>query len=166
MRPDLSDLLSGVQRLLQGEIVPALSDPFAQEQATFAFLLLEYVKKAWPREHLVVREEHEDLCATLAEITTRAAELPSAEARALADALGALTAASDVPASEVPLDSLLAADRERRAALEKAVELVDRLEQGTGSGPSIEALRASIDGYLARQAARHEAALRVLGVGW
>ena len=56
MRPDLGDILSAVQRLLQAEVGPAVSDPFVAEQLMYASLLLEYAKKAWPGEHLAVAE--------------------------------------------------------------------------------------------------------------
>src|SRR5690606_8928266 len=60
MRPDLDDILSGVQRLLMNDFIPTLAatTPFLAEQAMYANLMLEYCKKAWPRMHLALAEEH------------------------------------------------------------------------------------------------------------
>jgi hypothetical protein len=69
MRPGLDDILAGVQRLLQNDIVPALlAAPFVAEQALYATVLLEYAKKLWPRLHLALAEEHGDLRATLSAV--------------------------------------------------------------------------------------------------
>ena len=187
MRPDLTDLLSGVQRLLQGEIGPALADPFLQEQAAYASLLLEYAKKAWAREHLAIAAEHADLSACLTAVAAPLEALPGEEGRSLArevrSALAA-TAPAAVWVAETELDRVLAVDRERRALLERALAVVESAADrhaadspGQGAlggeataasevGAGVATARAAIDGYLVRAARRRDEVLATLGIAW
>jgi len=175
MRPDLTDLLSGIQRLLQGDISAGLSDPYLQEQAAYASLLLEYAKKAWVREHLAIAEEHADLANCVAAIATHLQALAAAEAQALAADLRAALSGPRLAIDETPLDRVLAVDRERRALLERTIELVGSSADAPGPGAApaasgdaraIRAVQSAIDAYLVRAAHRRDAALATLGVSW
>lgn len=169
MRPDLTDVLNGLQRLLQSELAPALPDPFLQEQAAYASLLIEHVKASWPGEHLAVGIDHDDLRATLAAIAAPLAELEGGAARELATAVRDALAAPPPTVAEAPLDQVMAIDREWRGILERTLALLDDLAAGAPASPPVAAagaLRAAIDAYLARDAARAEGVLKRLGFGW
>jgi hypothetical protein len=166
MRPDLGDVVSGVQRLLQTEIVPTLRDEYAQGQATYALILLEYVKSTWSRQHLAVAEEHGDLAATLTAVAGALDGLAEPETAALAAEARAALAGHVAPVSATPLDAVLEVDRARRDILERCVRLLDALAPAsleTGAGATA---RSAVDAYLVRAAARQEAALKVLGLIW
>jgi len=168
VRPDLSDLVSGVQRLLQTEVLPHLPDGYLQEQTAYATLLLEYVKNAWSREHLAVAEEHADLARCLAALAEALGASAEHEARAVAAAASAALAAHGEAVADTPLDRVLAIDRERRAIVERAVAALDRSDAaGRGSdGARVAAAQAAIDAYLVGAAWRRDAALKLLGVSW
>jgi hypothetical protein len=165
MRPDLGDVVAGVQRLLQNEMVPALGDPYLQEQAAYASLLLEYVKSAWTREHIAIAEEHADLAACLRAIGSALRANEDAPAQLLADEVSAALEAHVAPVADTPLDRVLEVDRERRALLEQALRLLDGPAPAPAGRP-IAAARDAIDGYLVRTAGRRDAVLRALGVSW
>lgn len=166
MRPDLGDLIAGVQRLLQTEIVPALSDPFLQEQAAYASLLLECCRKSWVGEHLAVAAEHDDLRTTLGAMLEGLVRWPDEPAAELAAASRAALAAMDVVVSQTSLDVVLAADRDGRGCIERAIALLDGLAGSAAQTDPARSMRASIDAYLVRHAERRHAALAMLGIGW
>jgi len=165
VRPDLGDILSAVQRLLQAEVMPAVSDPFVAEQLVYASLLLEYAKKAWPQEHQVVGEEHRDLDSTLRALMPLLASLPgSTAADLLRDVRGHLGASSaDGPGAS--LDAVLARDREGRGLLDRAIPLGRPSDERAGADARTR-LRSTIDAYLERAARRQEAAIALLGFSW
>ncbi|HEY8517211.1 MAG TPA: hypothetical protein VIS07_17010 [Candidatus Binatia bacterium] len=161
-RPDLADILSGVQRLLVNDVVPALADqPFLAEQAMYASVVLEYCKKTWTRAHLAFAEEHADLRATLETVLQALRDEPDARelcatvARALEDArCDVATTALDVVAEHA---------RTLRGEVSRVVAwLGDR----PASTPATQAVRAATDGYLARLAERQQRELQALGISW
>jgi len=165
MRPDIDDILSGVQRLLQSEFVPALmqSAPFLAEQAMYATLVLEYCKKTWPRLHLVLAEEHGDLNATLAIAVDHLAGDDAGHA--LATAIRAELSGDVTSVATSTLDVLARRNESLRALVSRVVELLDaRVEAAAGT--PLAAARASTDAYLARHAARQYAELQALGLNW
>ncbi|MFM7142372.1 MAG: hypothetical protein ACKOCT_14585 [Alphaproteobacteria bacterium] len=165
MRPDLGDILSAVQRLLQSEVGPAVSDPFVAEQLMYASLLLEYAKKAWPLEHVAVSDEHRDLDATLRAVMPHLAALPGESAsRLLREVRSHLGGSAAVAATE-PLDAVLARDREGRALLDRAIPLGGPSDDRAGADARGR-LREAIDAYLVRSARRQEAAIALLGFAW
>ncbi len=164
MRPDLDDVLSAVQRLLQAEVMPSVADPFVAEQVMYASLLLEYAKKAWPIEHQAVSEEHRDLDATLRALMPLLAALPGAVA---ADLLREVRAHLSATAAEgsASLDAVLARDREGRGLLDRAIPLGRASSEPAGADARAK-LRATVDAYLGRAARRQEAAIALLGFTW
>ena len=171
MRPDLSDVLSGVQRLLGGEVSAAVSDPFVQEQLAYVALLLEHVKSSWPSEHLAVAAEHDDLRATLAAIVDPLGSVAGSAAAEVARAVHAALATASPSVAETPLDQVLAVDREWRQLVENAVAAIDDVlragaSESSGAAGAAQGVRSAIDAYLARNAARTEAVLLRLGFGW
>jgi hypothetical protein len=163
MRPNLDDILAGVQRLLQNDLVPALATtPFLAEQAMYATLLLEYGKKLWPRLHLALAEEHGDLRATLATVVAQLAADPAAATLAIAIERQLLEPTTDVASST--LDVLAARNASLRDAVSQAVALLD--EREAEHAAPLEAVRATIDAYLQRHAARQYHELEVLGISW
>ncbi len=157
-RPGLDDVLSGVQRLLQSEIAPALAEqPFLVEQVMFAAAILEYCKKAWPRAHLALAEEHADLCATLRAVAEQASALQDVGAFA-AELRAAVEAQASDPAT-TPLDQLAERNRALRDQVSRAVTLL-------AERPDAGEARGLLDAYLGRLAARQRAELELLGIGW
>ena len=165
MRPDLDDVLSGLQRLLLNEFLPALAatQPFLAEQAMYANLLLEYCRKSWPVLLLALAEEHGDLCATLAS----AAGALRAETGAgdLVAAVDTELAAGALRAAETPLERLAARNRTLRDLVSRVVVFLDARE-GAAHGSPHAAARAATDAYLVRAAARQYADLQQLGLIW
>ena len=165
MRPDLDDVLSGLQRLLLNEFLPALAatQPFLAEQAMYANLLLEYCRKSGPVVHLALAEEHGDLCATLA--AAAGALRGEADARDVVAALDAELAAGAIRVADTPLDQLAARNRTLRELVSRVVVFLDvRAASGTSAAP--DAARAATDAYLVRAAGRQYADLQQLGLIW
>lgn len=165
MRPDLDDILSGVQRLLMSDFVPALAaNPFLAEQALYANLILEYCKKAWPRVHLTLAEEHGDLCATLGAVHAALARDGAATALAAEIAAALEGGASDVARST--LDVLARRNQSLRELVTRVVAHLDRAGAGAAGKAGVAAARAATDAYLARHARRQYAELELLGLIW
>lgn len=164
MRPDLGDILSAVQRLLQSEVAPSVADPFVAEQLMYATLLLEYAKKAWPVEHESVVEEHRDLDSTLRALMPLLAALPGPAASDLLRDVRGHLAASSADGSK-PLDAILSRDREGRGLLDRAVPLGRSSAERAGADARAR-LRETVDGYLVRAARRQEEAIALLGFSW
>ena len=166
MRPDLDDILGGVQRLLQNDFVPALSTtaPFLAEQAMYATLILEYCKKTWPRLHLVLAEEHGDLNATLGNAAEQLAQEDAGHA--LATAIRAELSGDVADVTTSTLDVLARRNESLRALVSRVVELLDASAAEPTSGTPLAAARTTTDAYLARHAARQYRELQALGLNW
>lgn len=164
MRPDLDDILSGVQRLLTGDLVPALTgSPFLVEQAMYAALVLDYCRKSLPRVHLELAEEHADLRDTLGRAS---AHLRDADAELGAEIELALRDAS-VDVAVTPLDVVAEDNRVLRGLVDRAVALLAEREQDAAApGSPLALARSEIDAYLVRLAARQGRALATLGLSW
>lgn len=160
MRPDLGDILSGLQRLLQNDLVPGLATPFLAEQAMYATLVLEYCKKTWPRVHLALAEEHGDLRATLDALASQLGALPTATD--LAATIRKALAANAVDVAATTLDVVEEKNRALNEVVSEAVLLLDaHAENGTS-----DAARATVDAYLRRHATRQKRELDALGLSW
>jgi hypothetical protein len=165
MRPDLDDILAGVQRLLQDDIVPALAaTPFLAEQALFATLLLEYGKKLWPRLHLVLAEEHGDLRATLSAVVGPL-RAESTDGATLAAAIAADLDGATTGVATSTLDVLARRNADLRGLVGQVVALLDA-HASLSPGASFEGVRGVVDAYLARHAARQFHELEQLGISW
>ena len=165
MRPDLGDVLSAVQRLLQSEVAPSVTDPFVAEQLLYASLLLEYAKKAWPLEHISVAEEHRDLDTTLRALMPSLASLPGETAAELLREVRGHLGASAADGTELSLEQVLARDREGRGLLDRAIPLGAASADRAGAEARTR-LRSTVDAYLVRAARRQEAAISLLGFSW
>jgi len=165
MRPDLDDVLAGLQRLLLNDFLPALatSAPFLAEQAMYANLLLEYCRKSWPRLHLALAEEHGDLCATLG--ASAGALREEAAAKDLVAAVDAELVHGATDVTRTALDALAARNRTLRDLVARAVKLLDEPPEPP-SGSAWSAARAAVDAYLVRAAGRQYADLQQLGLIW
>jgi hypothetical protein len=165
MRPDPSDLLAGVQRLLAQEIVPALAGtPYLQEQATMACVLLEHCRNLWPRLHLVVTAEHDDLRRTLERLAPVVAAAGDAALAALAQEFGATLDRDRSVATDRPLTDVLESDRGLRELVSRATRLLG--EPVTGESVERRTARDVISAYLCRFAAREADLVSALGLGW
>jgi hypothetical protein len=67
VRPHIGDLLCGVKKTFGEVIVPALTEPFAVEQATFMMLVLDHIVARWDQAQAFHRAEHIDLRKVLLE---------------------------------------------------------------------------------------------------
>jgi hypothetical protein len=165
MRPDLSDILAGVQRLLAQEIVPALGgSPYLQEQATMACVLLEHCRNLWPRIHLAVASEHADLCATLDRLPPLLTAAGKPALGVLAEELRTTLDRDRSLASSRPLTAVLEVDRGLRELLSRATRLLG--EPAPGENAACNAARDEIAAYLRRFAAREAELVSALGLGW
>ena len=165
MRPDPSDLIAGVQRLLAQEIVPALADtPYLQEQATMACVLLENCRNLWPRLHLVVGAEHDDLCATLDRLAPPLAAAADTGLAALAREVRAAIDRDRSAATDRPLTEVLETDRGLRELVSRATRLLG--DPVAGESVERRTARDEISAYLCRFAAREADLVSALGLGW
>ncbi len=163
MRPDLDDLLAGLQRLLMNDFVPALATtaPFLAEQAMYANLLLEYCRKSAPGLHLALAEEHGDLRATLG--TTAGALRADPDTRDVVTALDAELSGTATDVTRTTLDALAARNRTLRELVSRVVVFLDAQSDAGGAN---QAARAATDAYLVRAADRQYASLQQLGLIW
>ncbi|MEW6268289.1 MAG: hypothetical protein AB1689_03210 [Thermodesulfobacteriota bacterium] len=161
-RPDIDDILSGVQRLLMNDLAPALAEqPFLAEQAMYASLVLEYCKKAWPRAHVTLAEEHADLRATLDAVGRALRE--DADAHERCGTIGRALDETRCEVASTALDVVAAYNRTLRAEVSR---IVTWLEGRPASTPATLAARAATDAYLGRLADRQHRELQTLGISW
>jgi hypothetical protein len=165
MRPDPGDVLSGIERLLLQDIVPALAgSPYLQEQATMAGVLIQHMKNAWPTLHLNAGAEHDDLVATIERVVDRLAGCDDRRLGEWVRAGRAALAGSVFDPRTRRLDEVMAGDRELRRIL---CELIEKLgDRREGEDPHVVTARHEIDSYLARYAVRESDLVRALGLGW
>ncbi len=106
MYPHVSEVLRAVRQNLVEQLMPALATEYAREQAAGVLLLIEHLLSRWDRALDALRDEHEDLRTTVAELGGTAAEHPTpASGDELIAAIGELrTAVAGVIAS-APDDS-------------------------------------------------------------
>lgn len=163
MRPDIDDLLSGVQRLLMNDFLPALATtaPFLAEQAMYANLLLDYCRKSGPGVHLALAEEHGDLRATLG--TAAGALRAEPTARDVVAALDTELSGAATDVTRTTLDALATRNRTLRELLSRVIVFLDAQSD---AGAARQAARAATDAYLVRAADRQYASLQQLGLIW
>ncbi|MBI1886422.1 MAG: hypothetical protein HYS09_08970 [Chloroflexi bacterium] len=65
MRPDIGDILAGVQRIMTQEIVPALPPGYLREKAMYTLFLLEHCRARWHLAPAYLRDENAALHHTL-----------------------------------------------------------------------------------------------------
>ena len=167
MRPDIDDVLSGVQRLLLNDFLPALaaSAPLLAEQAMYANLILEYGKKLAPTQHLALAEEHGDLCATLG--SSAAALRADTAATDVVAAIDAELAAGRTDVAGTTLDVVATRNRALRELVSRVIVHLDRHDDPASVAAAAHGVaRATTDAYLVRAADRQYAALQQRGLIW
>jgi hypothetical protein len=138
MYPHFPEVLRAVRQNLVEQLMPALATEYAREQAGGLLLLLEHLLSRWDRALDALRDEHEDLRATVAQL-------------AAATPVAALEGA--MPTSG---DELIAAIRALRAELAEVI----------ASAPDDSRALRLVEAFCARQLARDEAAVAVGALTW
>ena len=138
MYPHFPEVLRAVRQNLVEQLMPALATEYAREQAGGLLLLLEHLLSRWDRALGALRDEHEDLRVTVAQL-------------AAATPVAALECAT--PTSG---DELIAAIRALRAELAEVI----------ASAPDDSRALRLVEAFCARHLARDEAAVAVGALTW
>ena len=163
MRPDMSDILGGIQRVLMEEILPDLSTDQGRERLTSVLFLLQHCMSHWDGVLPFMREEYDDLRGTLGRI---AAENVGGEASGeIAEILEGIRALEEGdPAQALSFDALreaLASRRDRASLLVKKLAAMD-LDEGSALGR----VRRDIYGHIRRQLPRNRAWVQAGEIVW
>jgi hypothetical protein len=158
MYPAFPDVLRAIRENLMRELIPELATDYGREQATGTILLIDHLLSRWDRAIEALREENDDLRATLRQID---AEAPSTGASAAEphpekSECGCGDAATRGAATAGCGEALSVENRELRARL--AVVLAHAPD---GSA----ALRLA-EGFMVRQLERELAAVAVGAITW
>jgi len=171
MYPAFPDVLRAIRENLMRELIPELATDYGREQATGTLLLIDHLLSRWDRAIEALREENDDLRATLRQIDAGAQSTGASAAEphpeksecGCGDApAGGATAAGHGEGGEVGCkaagrgDELSVENRELRARL--AVVLAHAPD---GSAP----LRLA-EGFMVRQLERELAAVAVGALTW
>ena len=138
MYPHFPVVLRAVRQNLIEQLVPALATEYAREQAGGSLLLIEHLLSRWDRALDALRDEHDDLRATVAQLGAGA------------------PAAAPERATPTSGDELITAIRELRAELAVVI---------TNAPDDSRALQLA-EAFCARQLVRDEAAVAVGALTW
>ena len=150
MYPAFPDVLRAIRENLMRELIPELTTDYAREQATGTLLLIDHLLSRWDRALEALREENDDLCATLRQIDadTGRAGASGAESRGERGEVGSSAAGCG--------DELSAENRELRA----------RLAAVLASAPDGSTALRLAEGFMVRQLERELAAVAVGALTW
>ncbi|MDP3937106.1 MAG: hypothetical protein Q8R92_03115 [Deltaproteobacteria bacterium] len=165
MRPDVSDILSGIQRTLMEEILPDLASDRGRERLTSVLFLLQHCMARWDRVGGFLKEEHDDLSGVLERIA--AARAAGEATGPLADILREIeSAVATAPGNEAPdaIEELRASVRERRAMLASLLGRIVGADLPDGS--ALAHCRREAHGYVGRQINRDREWVQVGEIVW
>ena len=165
MQPDIGNLIQGIKRSLNEEILPAVAGTFAREQVAYTLFLCEHLARRWDQAHVFAAEEYGDLRATLTaavHIGRRCTTLPPDLTTALGAAAAAL--AMNEPSDPRPLRDLTAGVDAMKRIL---VRILDACEPAMPADhDAVSEMRGVLRGFMKRQLARDEQWVEAAQVGW
>lgn len=163
MRPDMSDLLGGIQRVLMEDILPDLSTDQSRERLTSVLFLLQHCMSRWDGVLPHMRQEYEDICGSLGRIA--AEKIGDGAEREVAEILdGIRTLAEEKPGQALSFEALRDAIRSRREILSRLVKILAAMDLDAGS--SLGRIRGEIYGYIRRQLPRNREWVQVGEIVW
>lgn len=147
MRPTTPELLSGIARALESQVLPKLEDKWAASTVRSAIQLLDHLERRVELEPGLLAIEHDELDALFAQIigTLREANWAGLPALLEFGAAGPATVSQD-------LAGLAARDEARLAILETLVARRVEIARATGS----DELHKGIIAYLLRRIGREK----------
>jgi hypothetical protein len=164
MYPAFPDVLRAIRENLMRELMPELTTDYAREQATGTLLLIEHLLSRWDRAVEALREENDDLRATLARIAEAgSAGGGGAESRGAGAGGGGVYGSSRVGEQNEGGCSAAGRGEELSAANR---ELRARLAAVIASAPDGSAALLLAEGFMARQVERELAAVAVGALTW
>lgn len=167
MRPDMNDILGGIQRTLMEEILPDLNTDRGRERLTSVLFLLQHCMARWDRVGAFLAEEHADLCDLFGGIAAERAS--GAAAGRLAEILhGIEAAAAPAPgpgaAETLSIEALRESVRERRTAVASLLRELAAMELAPES--PLARCRREAYGYAWRQIKRDREWVEVGEIRW
>lgn len=163
MRPDMSDLLGGIQRILMEDILPDLSTDQGREKLTSVLFLLQHCMSRWEGVLPYMREEYEDLSGAISRIA--AEEVGDEGSGEIAELLaGVRTLAEETPGTELGFEAQKQALRSRREILSRLVRILAAMDPGEDT--ALGRVRREIYGYIRRQLPRNREWVQAGEIVW
>ena len=163
MRPDMRDLLGGIQRVLMEDILPDLATDQGRERLTSVLFLLQHCMARWDRVLPYMQEEYADLRGVLENIDANGAGDGNSEG--VAELMAEVkTLVADDPEGDLSFDALGDALRARREVLSRLVKTLAarELDEESANGR----IRREIYGYIRRQLPRNREWVQVGEIVW
>jgi len=165
MRPDVSDILNGIQCTLMEEILPDLATDRGRERLTSVLFLLQHCMARWDRVGAFLEEENADLAAVLGRIaaTGGAGEASGRLAEILRE-IAAAVPARPAEGEGAAVASLRETVRERRGLVASLLGELAALDLDPKS--ALSRCRREAYEYVARQIARDREWVQVGEIVW
>jgi hypothetical protein len=162
MRPDVGDILGQIQRGLMEEVMPEITNPHVMERVAYMLMLLDHCTKRWDRAYSFVRDDHDDLAATVKAIQAERADASAGPV--LAGVLREISALASEPLPGAALASSVAlrehTDR-RKEALSRLLLALASMD--LAGHEALRRVRAHAGGYIRHQIAREREWVRDAG---
>lgn len=163
MRPDMSDLLEGIQRILMEDILPDLSTDQGREKLTSVLFLLQHCISRWEGVLPFMREEYEDLSGAISRIAVE--EIGDEGSGEIAEILaGVRTLAEETPGTDLTFEAQKEALRSRREILSRLVKILAAMDPGEDT--ALGRVRQEIYGYIRRQLPRNREWVQAGEIVW
>lgn len=163
MRPDMRDILGGIQRVLMEDVLPDLATDQGRERLASVLFLLQHAMARWEGVLPFMREEYADVRDVLGNIDAIGAggEMSKEIAELMA---GVKTLVAGDPGPDVPFEALGEALRARREVLSGLAKILAArdLDENSANGK----IRREIYGYIRRQLPRNRAWVQVGEIVW
>ena len=163
MRPDMRDILSGIQRVLMEDILPDLATDQGRERLTTVLFLLQHCMSRWERVLPFMQEEYADLRGVLENIDANIAGDRNSEAVAELMA-GVKTLMADDLGPDPSFEALGDALRARREILSRLVKILAARDLDEDS--ALGGVRREIYGYIRRQLPRNREWVQAGEIVW
>jgi len=165
MRPDIGDLIEGIKRSLNEEILPVVDNAFAREQLAYTLFLCEHLARRWDQAHIFAQGEHDDLRRTLAAVVEIGCRCTAPTARLVASLEAARVALSAAP--DITSQPLRVVSSFSQSLTERVVQLLDACEESApADAAACTAIADALRAFVQRQQARDEQWVTDVQIGW
>lgn len=164
MRPNVGDILGGVQRTLMEEILPDLATDRGRERLTSVLFLLQHCMARWDRVDGFLKEEDADLSATVSRIAAERAAVGGTGvlAEIMREFESAAASSESEPADDI--EARRASIRHRRGLIASLLGELAGLDLEAGSAR--DRCRREALGYARRQIGRDREWVQVGEITW